>query len=453
MTHSEPSPSVFLTHSLIEGLNAQVRRQCEHPDLKQVATDLAALLNEQLLPVSRLQLPLSALFGFRHPFYMGIVSSWSVDQGADAMYIEHSRVTIEMVKRRLAQSPYGQLTADQPYIRYQLSTDEPLPYQLLRDLKQRGFVDYVALVIELPDGALQVLSLALHQDHPSASEGGYHDVQERLLSIRPALALFLFGIYQRASVKQIAHTYLGHYTSQRVLEGDIYRGKSTELETYIIFADIRGFTALSERLGARRISLVVSHAFDILVESFKELGGEVLKFIGDAALLIFPPTGDGATQVSASRLLERVVKTTELIEELSVEGLLASDPQAEPVDDLSDPRELSSTSHDKAHTALSPLSSLKLSMGFGVHYGCVSYGNIGARERLDFTVMGPAVNLAARLESLTKSLGVNALCSSAVRARLDQEAELLSAGQLVPQGAHPLKGVSQEVEVWSIGSN
>jgi adenylate cyclase len=437
MTHGP----TLLNQDFLDGLTAQVRRQCENPDLKHVATELAQLFNDHLLPVSRLQLPLSAIFGFRHPFYMGIVSSWSVDQGAEAMYMEHSKVTPEMSRLRISQSPYGLLTADNPYVRYKLTGDEELPFQLLYDLKQRGFIDYIALVIELPDGALQVLSLALHQDHPLASEGGYTHIKERLFSVRSALSLFLFGIYQRASVKQIAHTYLGRYTSQRVLEGDIYRGKSTELETFVVFADIRGFTALSERLGARGISLVVSHAFDILVESFKELGGEVLKFIGDAALLIFPPRGEGHAQPSASALLQQVIKTTKLIEEMSIEALLKDEPQPPP-------GELSE--REASHAAQLPLHALKLSMGFGVHYGRVSYGNIGAKERLDFTVMGPAVNLAARLESLTKSLEVSALCSSAVRARLAQEHERLPSELLVSQGAHLLKGVSQEVEVWSI---
>lgn len=131
----------------------------------------------------------------------------------------------------------------------------------------------------------------------------------------------------------------------------------------------------------------------------------------------------------ADRLLEQVSKTIHLIEAVSVSDLLREyDPSQ----------------------ALAEDESLKLSMGFGIHYGCVSYGNIGAKERLDFTVMGSAVNLAARLESLTKELGVKALCSETVIQLLSQENDDLKQGRIQAQGDHELKGVSERTAVWSV---
>ena len=172
----------------------------------------------------------------------------------------------------------------------------------------------------------------------------------------------------------LADVYLGRQTGRRVLMGEIVRGQTEDIESGLMFCDVRGFTQLTERIGGAAIVDVMNELFAIIGQHAEARGGEILKFIGDAMLVVFPTTGQ-STAVIARDMADCVRSSLTDIQ------------------------------------VFSQSRQLELGVGFGCHIGKVVYGNIGTPTRLDFTVMGPAVNLASRLESLTKAVGVSNLFS------------------------------------------
>jgi adenylate cyclase len=208
-------------------------------------------------------------------------------------------------------------------------------------------------------------------------EGGFGpDVQERLRLLKSPLALALYAIYQAQLAQQVATTYLGQRTGSLVLDGQMGRGRSASLRAGIAFLDIRGFTALSHELGVEGIVPLLNAVFEAIDEAVRPLGGEILKLIGDAALVVFPLEEEADSNLLA------------ILRSLLDAGQSAWDATAE----LGQP----------------------LRLGCGFHTGDVLYGNVGSRSRHDFTVMGPAVNLASRLETLTKSLSADLVISHKV---------------------------------------
>ena len=213
-------------------------------------------------------------------------------------------------------------------------------------------------------------------------------------------------MYQSHVSMSLAETYLGARTGENVLSGKIFRGAQETIDAGIMFCDVRGFTSMSEQLGAEGVVRVMNDVFQIIEE---EVGGEILKFIGDALLLIFPRE-EYKNDLSLSRsMIEGALRAVQRVEEHG--------------------RKLA----------------LPLTVGFGGHIGHVLYGNIGTNDRLDFTVMGPAVNLTSRLESMCTRLGTQLTISSIV-AQGNQDI-------LESFGTHPIKGVAEPVEIWGVRIN
>ena len=410
---------VNLSDALLKTLSVVM----ESGDLGALVESIALEIRALGIPVTRLQLPASSFFGFKHPFYVGIILTWTQEEGVDVMLRERRSEVVKQSVELLKRSPYAALMFDKlPSVRITPRADDPRP--IIVELAERGYTDYLAFSVALPDGMTQVMSLAT--DEPS---GFAPNLEELLLPLRSILGMCVFGAYQANTAKQIAVTYLGDHAGNRVLKGELYRGNSEKLSTLILFADIRNFTALSERVGAEKITDYVNLAFEKLNLALKDLGGEILKFIGDAALMVFPNrrlsvdlSDDTQSEVEVhssdlktldlQSILKQVCEVVEEIRSIEIDG-------ERPLD-----------------------------LGIGLHIGEVFYGNIGARDRLDFTVMGPTVNLAARLESLTKSLGVSVLFSEQVYAQLP-----LSAADVISLTEHPpqrVKGVSGEIKVWSV---
>ena len=186
----------------------------------------------------------------------------------------------------------------------------------------------------------------------------------------------------------------------------MFRGKQDQLEAGILFCDIRGFTKMSEQLGGKKIISVVNQVFQIVGEEIDVYGGEILKFIGDALLIIFPRKEGVSNQALGKELIAVSRNSRNRVQEL-----------AEELD-------------------------LPVGIGFGGHIGKVQYGNIGTQNRLDFTVMGPAVNLTSRLESMCKSLDSYLTLSSTAAEGLEDGLDFL--------GEHSLKGVEGLVSIWGL---
>lgn len=386
-----------------------------HPEtLPGVAERLAEALADAGLPVDRLQLPLSALFGLKHPLYFGIILTWVRGKGSTAWLRPIRANQEEEARRLLAKSPFGPLVAgDCSAVRHRVGEESWSALSALRPLEEDGFVDYLATVTELPDGARQVISIATRAD------GGFAaDVEERLRLLSPSLALALYGIYQAQLAQQVATTYLGQRTGSLVLDGQMGRGRSASLRAGIGFLDIRGFTSLSHELGVEGIVPLLNAVFEAIDEAIRPLGGEILKLIGDAALVVFPLDEGGDSNLLA--ILRSLLD--------------ASQAAWDATEALGQP----------------------LRLGAGFHIGEVLYGNVGSKSRHDFTVMGPAVNLSSRLESLTKSLSADLVISHAVAEACRDScggpagAEEALDAAVRSFDAVTVRGVPEPLRVWTV---
>ncbi|MDW6025894.1 adenylate/guanylate cyclase domain-containing protein [Mesorhizobium sp. BAC0120] len=280
-------------------------------------------------------------------------------------------------------------------------------FNILSDLRRDGMTDYVALSIPFSDGTKKLLSVATKRP------GGFSDEEMELLeTITPGIAVNLEIQALRLTARTLLETYVGRQAGARVLEGAIRRGMGETIRAVIWLCDLRGFTSLSERLPRDALIELLNEYFGCMCAALDASGGEVLKFLGDALLAIFP--------------------------------ILDKDPASACARALA--------AADNAQKALAAFNAgridigeARIDYGIALHIGDVMYGNIGGENRLDFTVIGPAVNLAARIERLCRDLGRPVLLSASFVTASGLNAEHL--------GAFSLKGLSDPQQVYApVGS-
>jgi adenylate cyclase len=236
------------------------------------------------------------------------------------------------------------------------------------DMRAEGVTDYVATPMQFLDGSVHATSWTTR--HP----GGFSDEHIAAIhAIIKPLARIAEIISLRRTAEMLLDTYVGNRAGARILGGQIRRGHNDTMQAAIWLSDLRGFTALSDRLPAETVVEILNQYFDCQVTAIRGHGGEVLKFMGDGLLAVFPIdeyVGDAAHV--CTRVLEAARESR-----ASVEAL------AYPVGDVIE----------------------RFRFGVALHVGNILYGNIGGGNRLDFTCIGPAVNLAARLEKIAGRLG------------------------------------------------
>ena len=272
-------------------------------------------------------------------------------------------------------SPLHAAIATKAMVRHRLTQNAPLQSLVLEELRAEGITDYLAFPLLFTDGSTHVMS-AQTKELAGFSQGEV----EALAKIVPPLARVAeVRTLQRTAIT-LLDTYVGNRTGARILAGQIRRGHTDMLHAAIWLSDLRGFTALSDRLPPADVVELLNRYFDCQVPSILKAGGEVLKFMGDGLLAVFPTADDGSDEREiCANVLGAARKARSAVKALS-------------------------------QSSACPLSD-RLSFGLALHVGDVLYGNIGGSHRLDFTCIGPAVNLAARLERLTSGLGRTVLAS------------------------------------------
>lgn len=282
-------------------------------------------------------------------------------------------------------------------IRVRLEDAPQVPYPQLVELKASGATDYVIHALPIGGGARTFVSLTTNR------AGGLSDAElEGLAGIVGPLALRVALASAQLATRSLLRIYLGANAARRVMEGSVRRAAGEEIHAAILFCDLRGFTTISDNRPATEVVQLLDDYFDCIAPPVQDGGGEVLKFIGDAMLAVFPT--DAGDPPSAC---ERALRVAE-------------------------------AGHD-AFAKRQP----ELGAGFAVHSGRVLYGNIGARDRLDFTVIGAAVNEASRVQSLCKELHVPILAT-------DIAVEGIRRTDLVPLGTHPLRGVREPRRIFTL---
>jgi adenylate cyclase len=231
-------------------------------------------------------------------------------------------------------------------------------------------------------------------------------------ALLPVFAVTAKATTLRAVYQGLLSAYLGQDPATRVLAGTVQRGEVQGVEAVLFFTDLRGFTALADTLPGRDLIVLLDDCFDCMVRPVAARGGEVLKFLGDGLLAIF--------RIEDRRRAETCAMALEAAKEaLALMTGLAETRSA---------RSLQTPELDIA-----------------LHIGHVSYGNVGADARLDFTVVGPAVNEASRIERLCDTLGRHLVLSHSFARAADA-----SRHELVSLGRHRLRGVREETELFGL---
>lgn len=365
------------------------------------------ILKENHIPIDRVQIPLSKLSGFLHPTIQTAILTWtSHDDQIELDIIPHDWMKIypgpESFQERLKNTPYyGIIFEKAAFTHYPLLAEQPANIEILGTLRQRGYADYYALKLELQADSTQVVSMATKQPDGFDRQQLF-DIYHQ---IEPVLGMALYAVYQKSVAAEIARTYLGDRTGKRVLQGEIMRGVSTSLEAGIMFCDLRGFTSLNLKLGAEKTVEVMNQVFDKIGQVMESSPAEILKFIGDALLIVLPVSEFETLEDVKLCMLDLASRSHALVRDLGAEM------------------------------------DLPLAIGFGGHLGKVVYGNIGTSSRFDFTVMGPEVNMAARLEAQCSQL--NAFYLVSIEA-------LPTTRSMSHMGEHLLKGIDKPVAMWGL---
>ena len=303
-----------------------------------------------------------------------------------------------------------------PELRVRLDDSlEPDRFPLLHRLRAEGGTDYLALARRFGSGRAFGESDGIVSSWTTARPGGFDDGQIRLLGRCMASLSLAFKVISALDTgRTLMRTYLGHDAGARVIAGDIRRGEAQAIEAVLWASDLVGFTRLADTLESTALMTLLNGYTEQLVSAVEAHGGDVLKFMGDGILALF--RGDDAHDPDDDPC-GRALRSARLARE----RVLA-------------------LSRERAAAGL-PVTDFYL----GLHRGTVLYGNIGSPERLDFTVIGPAVNEVARLEQMCRSLDQKVVASSAF-------ADACGAGRqdLVSLGRFALRGVGRAQELFTI---
>jgi len=292
---------------------------------------------------------------------------------------------------------------------------EQRDFPVLEEFFSQGGTDYVAYLFVYGDGSGPDRSQGSGVVYSFATDrkGGFADDDVTLVQATlPGLSLAMKAHAGRVIASGLLETYLGADAGRRVHAGSIMRGSVDELRAVIWYADIRGFTAVSDSARGSVVVELLNEVFEILTSALRERGGQVLKFIGDGMLATFSfEEADKAE--TCGRALDAATEAMRNLDALNA----ARAARGAPI----------------------------VAVDLALHLGDVLYGNVGATDRLDFTVIGPAVNEVARIEALCEPLGRPVLASAEFVAAASDRSD-----RLEPLGRHALRGVRQEKEIFAL---
>ncbi len=305
-----------------------------------------------------------------HPDVMGRRFLWQVDSGVTTSEALFDILETEDYRK----SPFTTVYATRQPIRRRLADPAcPADFPILRDFRADGVTDYAAFPLLFTDGTIHVVTWSTRAPRGFSAKQ-FSDIE----SVIAPLARVAEIRALRRTAGNLIDTYVGHQTGERILSGKIRRGYIEAIRAAIWLSDMRGFTAVSEQLSPQALIDRLNRYFGAQVPAILDHGGEVLKFMGDGLLAIFPIAGDADATAVCRRTLAGALEARKRVAEL---------PRVSDSEDA-------------------------IRFGLALHVGEVMYGNIGGGNRLDFTCIGPAVNLAARLEKVASKLGETVVASA-----------------------------------------
>ncbi|WP_029058956.1 adenylate/guanylate cyclase domain-containing protein [Stappia stellulata] len=370
----------------------------DQSDLLYLFEDFVWRLIDAGLPLDRASLHIGTL----HPQLYGFGFNWERnDRLCDEIKVAQETLASDAYRK----NPLYQVIEHGETVRTRMSDARAVArHPLVAELARAGFSEYVAMPLRTGGRYHNAMTVATKRP-----EGFPAESADRFIGALRIFALHVERYIAEKLAANVVTTYLGRAAGERVLDGSIRRGDGVPIDAVVWVSDLRGFTDMTDRLDPGIVISSLNSYFGAVVEAISNANGEVLKFIGDGLLAVFSYDRFESPESAADAALH------------AARAALAA------VDALS---------RTDGGKSLPPLRS-----GIGLHEGRVFFGNIGGVERLDFTVIGRAVNTASRIENLTKTLGRPILLSEAV-------ARLVTT-PLEAMGPHPLRGVSDAVALYA----
>jgi len=344
--------------------------------------------------------------GTLHPQFLGASLTWWRDTAQTVQtYVEHGVVDVVSYH----ENPVLRVIQGAETLRRRVDVaDSELDLHILRDLKAKGCTDYLALPIAGAHGRRYGVS------YTTDCAGGFSTRQvAELTRISQRLSIVCDSFMQRALMRHLLNIYLGSSAGPKVLAGQIRRGTGEELTAVLWSSDLRGFTTRSDRLPGQQMVAILNELFDAQASAICSHGGEILKFIGDGLLAIFPFDSPAKVSDAAHNAMAAAMRGLEAVQSLVDHPSMLGEPT--------------------------------LRIVVALHPGTVIYGNVGASDRLDFTAIGPAVNLVSRVETVAKALDEPIVVT-------DEFAQAYG-GPLRSLGIHQFRGVAKPRELFAPDGN
>lgn len=348
------------------------------------------------LPLWRSSLGLELL----HPEQSGIRSIWTVNEGAKKTMAPRG---VENMPDYL-NSPVRIVDETERPFRSKLQRDLVSELPLLEELRRAGATDYVIFPLPFLDRTRSAYLSFVAKAAEGFSAGDIEALEIAARLVSP----YAERIALRRMAIDLLDTYVGHYAGERIFQGQIKRGALDEIEAAILMSDMRGFTLLSKSRERRIVVDTLNAWFDSNAAAVETHGGEVLKFMGDGLLAIF--SAEAGIAEACRRAYAATVDVGKAVKAVN--------------------------------TGRQDAGEMPIAFAIGLHVGQIAYGNVGGMKRLDFTVLGPAVNYASRLQNLAKRLGQPVLVSNDFASQLSEP--------LVAAGAHALRDIGRSEKVFAL---
>jgi adenylate cyclase len=335
------------------------------PGNPEVLTEFCDRVAAAGMPIERVSLHQRAF----HPQYRGVSRIWRPGQALEEKFLDHG---IEKTATYL-ESPVRLVVEERQSLNWHLDGNHMLPFPVLDELREQGFTHYVMEPLVYAVGIVNAFAWATKRP------GGFTAGEMQFIrDILPAYAAVTELKALRRFISGVLTTYVGAEAGKLVLDGQVRRGDVHEITAALMLVDLRDFTLMSDRLSPRAVIRMLNSYFDCVMPPVQAHGGEVVEIMGDGVLAIFQQSADRtAAEACGSALAAANAGLTALAE------------------------------RNQRHPAT------PLNAGIALHYGKVSYGNIGSGDRLDFTVIGPDVNMTARIERFCRELDRSLIMSEA----------------------------------------
>ena len=347
-----------------------------------------------------------------HPIYEGRAFRWRAEEPDMAAAVDYGRTNVGEAATNWQRSPfYALLQSGQKAMRRHLVAGEPADFPTIEEARAEGMTDYLALVHRFAaEGVIGEMDCVYSAWSTDAVQGFADAAVIALQRLAPFLKLAVKSAALARMAGTLAETYLGRDAGRRVMSGRIVRGVAERIGAVLWYSDLHGYTQISDRTAPEQIIPLLNDYAEVVVSAVHAHGGDVLKLIGDGALAIFTDQNREAACLAALAAAAHVRSGVPPLNRTRAEAGL-------------------------------PTTQVYLAL----HVGDVFYGNVGSKDRLDFTVIGPTVNEVSRILTMSRSVEQDILLSAAFVDALGSEMRR----RVVSVGRYALRGVAQPQELFT----